>query len=53
MPIIGAAAKAVAKGAFEAKWVVGSQSAQQNVKMQSINVKAAMETGEQIPDIIT
>ncbi len=47
-----AAAKAVAKGELEAKQIVELQLAQQNVKMQTINVKAAMETGEQILDIL-
>ncbi len=47
-----AAAKAVAKGEIEAKQIVELQLAKQNVQMQTKNVQAAMETGQQILDIL-
>ncbi len=46
------AAKAVARGEVEAKRMVELELAQQNVKMQTKNIQAAMEMGQQILDIL-
>jgi len=46
------ASKAVAEGEVNTKRIVELQLAQQNVQMQTKNIQVAMETGQQILDII-